>query len=225
MRAAGPPGVVFADVDGTLIRGSSLIDLLLFDAGTRDAVDAAEALVRSVRQAAASGVPRSRTAPLLYSWWADRPVAEVLDVAEQWVRSGLRSDRTRFVHRAVDDEITARRGAGTALVLVSASFDAPLAALAEVFDATDVLCTPMVVVDGRYTGASGTPMLGEHKARAVRGYLADAPPGHSTAYGDHPTDLEMLAAVDEAVVVTDRTHGPLVVEAAARGWRVITVPP
>ncbi|MGW4114055.1 HAD family hydrolase [Actinosynnema sp. NPDC004786] len=224
MRAAVPAGVVFADVDGTLIRGSSLVDLLLFDAGTRDAIAAAEVLVRTVRQAAASGVPRSRTAPLLYSWWADRPVAEVLDVAERWVRSGLRSDRARFAHRAVVEEISARRSAGAALVLVSASFDAPLAALAGIFDATDVLCTPMVVVNGRYTGATGVPMLGERKARAVRDYLAGAPPGHSTAYGDHITDLEMLAAVDEAVVVADRTRGPLVAEAAVRGWRVIDVP-
>ncbi|GLW90032.1 HAD family hydrolase [Actinokineospora globicatena] len=223
MRAGGGPGVVFADVDGTLIRGSSLIDLLRYDAGARGAVDAAEALVESVRRAAASGVPRTRTAPLLYSWWAGLPVAEVADVAEQWVRAGMRADRAGFVHSAVVDEVAARRGAGDALVLVSASFDAPLAALARVFDATGVLCTPMVVVGGRYTGETGTPMLGERKARAVRDYLARAPSRCSTAYGDHISDLEMLAAVDEAVVVAEGAGGPLAAEAAARGWRVVPV--
>lgn len=220
-----PRRIIFADVDGTLIRGSSLLDFMLFDAQARKVTDAAEALVQSVREAAAAGVPRSQTARSLYSWWANRAVSEVFAAAEDWVRMELRSNRGRFLHQAVIDEITAHRRAGAALVFVSASFDAPLAALAGVLGAADILCTPMVTADECYTGAAGAPMVGERKAAAVRCHLAGlgTEPVRSIAYGDHGTDLEMLAAVDEPVAISDGLHSPLAAEAGARGWRIIRV--
>lgn len=215
-----PRRIVFADVDGTVLRGSSLIDFLLFDARRRGVGAAGEELVASVRAAVAAGAPRHRTAPLLYSWWAGRPVGEVFEAARDWVGARVRADD--LVHRAVLDEIEGHRRAGAEVVFVSASFDAPLTALSEVLGANAFRCTPMEVSERVYTGATGALMLGERKAEVVRGWPVPAG-ARRVGYGDHVSDLPMLAAVDEPVAVTDGGDEALVTAARARGWRVLRV--
>ncbi|MFD0503562.1 HAD family hydrolase [Streptomyces chiangmaiensis] len=94
---------------------------------------------------------------------------------------------------------------GAMLVLVSASFPALLAPIAEAVGASEVACTRPVVRGGRFTGELlGPPMAGTAKWNAVRTVLARHPEVAAAdcyGYGDHVSDLPMLAEVGHPVVV------------------------
>lgn len=71
---------------------------------------------------------------------------------------------------------------------------------------------------GELTGEVLAPMIGETKGRAVRltAPLAGLDLAGSWAYGDHESDLPMLAAVGHPVAVGDDPQ--LAAHAAAPGW-------
>jgi HAD superfamily hydrolase (TIGR01490 family) len=122
-------------------------------------------------------------------WFADRRRAEGFYLAD--TRDALRRHRT----------------AGAAVILVSGSFPAVLEPIAEAVGATRILCTRPECRDGVLTGGIvGEPVIGEAKRQAVREVLANHPhidPADCFAYGDHVSDLPMLAEVGYPVVVGD----------------------
>ncbi|MFD6878580.1 MULTISPECIES: HAD family hydrolase [unclassified Streptomyces] len=208
------PYLVFADVDETLIHCKSMFDFLDYHlTGRHGAAGTAEhdRLLAGFQQAAAAGTPRELINRAYYAAYAGESEATIAAWGERWfadrAAEGLFIDATR-------DALRAHRDAGAELILVSGSFPACLDPVARAVGAAHLLCSRPLVetdaagpgTDGTYTGLIETPMIGRHKAAAVRRFLADRPhidPRDCYAYGDHPSDLEMLDCVGHPVVVGD----------------------
>lgn len=85
---------------------------------------------------------------------------------------------------------------GAHIVLVSGSFAPALQPAARLLGADQLICSTPEVSRGKYTGRLARPLIAEEKGRAVQRLLAelDVPAEQAAAYGDHASDLPMLAA-------------------------------
>ncbi len=115
---------------------------------------------------------------------------------------------------------------GDIVILVSGSFPALLAPVADHLGTDETWCTSPEILAGRYTGRlAGLPMIGLRKADAVimsaTAYGTD--PRNCVAYGDHSSDLPMLEAVGDAVVIGGDEDLPE--RARRRGWRLLPTLP
>jgi HAD superfamily hydrolase (TIGR01490 family) len=201
-----PRAMVFCDVDETLINCKTMFDFLDYyltaeygEAGRRHA----ELTERELRAKAAAGTPREQANREYYRAWQGERAATVERVAGQWWVA--RSARPDFFVTATWTELAEHRAAGSSIVLVSGSFPAILESVAADVGAGRLLCTRPEISDGWYTGEIvGDAMIGEAKRSAVRAVLAEYPdvaPADCFAYGDHVSDLSMLAEVGHPVVV------------------------
>jgi HAD superfamily hydrolase (TIGR01490 family) len=210
--------VAFFDVDETLINARSMYRFLEFSlAATGRPAAEYERLRAEFTALAKAGVAREDINRLFYRPFAGQPVAEVYQLGREWFAGERRSPA--FFHLASVGALALHRGAGHLTALVSGSFPACVAPIAEAIGADAVLCTVPDQVDGSYTGAIGRPMIGVVKAEAARGFAGahDANIGACWAYGDHASDLELLGAVGNPVVVGD--DAVLREYAETRGWR------
>ncbi|MGW6128901.1 HAD family hydrolase [Cellulomonas sp. NPDC055163] len=214
---AEPTGVAFFDVDGTLLRLTSLVSF--YEYYVRDfapversrSLDALADLLRA-------DLPREEANAAYYRLIAGEPVAEMAAAGRRWFAQVLLQG---FVDAAVHAQLDAHRAAGRAIVLVSGSFPACLEPVAAHLGADRVLCSRPEIAHGRYTGWIGTPMIGDAKAAAVAAVLDELAPGTpSWAYGDHESDLPMLEQVRTPVVVG--ADAVLTRLARERGWEVLT---
>ena len=203
---ATAPVLVFCDVDETLINAKTMFDFLHFhltekygEPGTRQADRTRQELLGM----AAAGVPREQANREYYRVWKGENAHEVQQAAERWWAE--RSARPGFLIAPTVAELEQHQSAGALVVLVSGSFPAILAPIAAHIGGARVLCSLPQISAGRYTGEiDGTPMIGEAKREAVRAILREHPsadPAHCFAYGDHLSDLPMLAEVGHPVVV------------------------
>lgn len=187
------PGAAFFDVDETLITRTSAIDFLDH---RMDRSPAARAAL-----APAAALPRETAGHAYFALYAGLPVAEVAAQGRAWfaeVAAGL-------FHPPVLAELRAHADHGRPIVLVSGSFAACVDPIAAAVGAVAVLCSRPRVASGVYTGHVDHMMIGAAKAVAVLAYLeaTGCSASASYAYGDHVSDLPMLAAVGHPVVVGD----------------------
>ncbi len=98
--------------------------------------------------------------------------------------------------------IARHRAQGDALVLMSASVDLYVPAIAGALGFAETLCTPLVWRGERLDGAlAGANLRGAAKARALK-ELRTRYPGHAiTAYGNAVSDLGHLCLADHGVLV------------------------
>ncbi|MEU9072189.1 HAD-IB family hydrolase [Streptomyces sp. NPDC048109] len=204
-----PSRLVFSDVDETLIDCKSMFDFLdhyLSEHYGSDGADRAGRVRAELLARAARGVPREETNRAYYRAWAGEPVTRVAESGERWF--ARRSADPSFFLAGTRAALLEHRAGGAALILVSGSFPAVLDPLARAIGARHVLCTRPEERGGRFTGAIvGQPMIGVDKGTAVREVLAAYPtvdPADCFAYGDHVSDLPMLAEVGHPVLVGDR---------------------
>ncbi|MFJ9566109.1 HAD family hydrolase [Streptomyces fuscichromogenes] len=197
---------VFSDVDETLISCKSMFDFLSFYFTRRYGIEGARraaALREDLAARAAAGVDRETASRTYYRAWAGEPVRDVTREGTRWHRE--RSADRGFYVPETRAELAEHRARGAALVLVSGAFAAVLGPIAHDVGAARVLCTVPEERGGVLTGEIvGRPMLGNGKLTAVRALLRDDPradPADCYAYGDHISDLPMLAEVGHPVVV------------------------
>lgn len=148
------------------------------------------------------GVPRSEVNRAYFRLFAGASRAETESAGRAWY-AGYRRRPAAFV-AATAAALEGHRRAGDAVVLVSGSFAACLAPLADDLGADRLLCTePVVARDGLLTGEVRRPMIGAAKAEAVAATVAqlglDA--AECFCYADHASDLPMLRAVGHPRVV------------------------
>ncbi|GHH67155.1 HAD family hydrolase [Promicromonospora soli] len=196
---------VYTDIDGTVTHGSSIFDLLRFDAGRRDQTRAGETFVAALTDAARAGTPRAVTNRRYFRWWAGRTVADVDDTARAWL-DRQRSDGGPWFVDTVADEIEAHLARGAHLVAVSASFPPALAAVRTRWPGMSLLTTIAHVRDGRYTGTVETPLVGQAKADAVISHaqLHGVDLSEAVGYGDHASDLPFLRILGSGYLVGQR---------------------
>ncbi|QFZ21287.1 HAD family hydrolase [Saccharothrix syringae] len=214
-----PPAVAFFDVDETVIKVKSMFEFLRhWMTAQGDDGSAYESFMAGVRELADAGVPRAEVNRHYYRRYAGASAADVRAAGEDWYASYRR--RPDGFLTATVAAVAAHRAAGNRVVLVSGSFLPVLGPLMADVGADEALCgDPEVGPDGRYTGAIAVPMIGENKTAAVRARMAElgVDPADCYAYGDHQSDLGMLEAVGNPVVVGE--DPVLVGKAEAGGWR------
>jgi HAD superfamily hydrolase (TIGR01490 family) len=209
--------VAFFDVDETLITMKSMIDFLAhhlacegepqgrFPAAKRHLADVATAHGRAASNRA------------YYRLFAGAGVDAVAARGRDW-----------FAHRLVSRELfhppavaafEHHRDRGDVTVLVSGSFSACLDPIAEHLGADRVLSSdPVIGEDGRYTGDVHMAMIGERKGSSARELIraSGVDPADCHAYGDHASDLPLLAQVGHPVMVGD--DALLSEQACGGGW-------
>ncbi|UWZ59800.1 HAD-IB family hydrolase [Dactylosporangium aurantiacum] len=160
---------------------------------------------RDLLAQAAAGVPRAETNRAYYRAWTGAEVRDVVLAGRRWFDAGRR--RPAFFHADVLAALRAHRAAGAHLVLVSGAFAPIVEPIARSIGARHVEVTRLEVRDGRYTGELlGPPVIGEVKGERVRALLhayPAVPAEDCYAYGDHISDLPMLAEVGHPVIVGD----------------------
>ncbi|MFJ9174904.1 HAD family hydrolase [Streptomyces sp. NPDC102360] len=216
-----PRRAAFFDVDETLITTKSMLDFLrhwLRSQGDDGCAYRAERARFSAL--AASGVDRVTLNRTYFERFAGVPHAYLLAMGRTWWRDyRQRSDAfVPAVRRALDRH----RAAGDSVVLVSGSCDALLEPIAREVGADRVLSTQLVADSrGSLTGEVGLPMIGAAKRAGVSETIRrlGVEPDDCFAYGDHESDLEMLALVGHPVVVG--SSAVLLAHAAVHDWPVL----
>lgn len=213
-----PIRAAFLDVDGTLIRPTSMFQVVeahLDRLGLHERYRRVRAELEQM-----TGASREQRNRSFYRVLRDQLPTEVADTAVSWFTASLRSGG--LFHDEVLRRLREHRDAGDLVVLVSGSFPAALQPVREHVGADLVVCTrPLIsppTTGGRYTGAVDRPMIGQAKADALRRVAArhGISLSRSWAYGDHVSDLPMLAAVGCPVVVGE--DAALASSAGRRGW-------
>lgn len=213
----------FFDVDETVIADKSMFTFLrYFLAEQGEPASTYERLAGELHSAAAAGVPRQQINRRYYRIYAGQSAARLAAIGESWFAA--RTEEGDFFHEPVFEALNKHKAVGQ-VILVSGSFFACLDPIAHVLGADGVLSTRPVVRRGELTGEVVLPMIGAAKGRAVRVLAAlrclSLP--DSSAYADHSSDLTMLEAVGDPVVVGE---DPVLRDRATRsGWRTLAVQP
>jgi len=125
-------------------------------------------------------------------------------------RSALQAWTAQFVprvvhqglHRDALETLACHRRAGDHLVLLSASTDLYVPALAAALGFDEALCTGLEWDNDRLTGRLTTPnRRGPQKARCLEGLRARYPGSRIAAYGNAASDLEHLRLADAGTLV------------------------
>jgi len=136
-------------------------------------------------------------------------------VAEEYVLPRLRPD--------VLARLREHQAAGHRVILVSGTLEPLLAAIGRGIGVQEVVGTPLVVRNGRYTGAAQLPVCqGAGKMLRLEAYsqaTAAIPWDESYAYADSHTDLPLLERVGHPVAVYPDV--PLAELARQRGWEIL----
>jgi phosphatidylglycerophosphatase C len=188
------------DLDGTITRRDTLLPyvmgfptstsrkllglllflgpLLLFAIGKRDHGQLKSAFIRSIL----AGEPRSRI--------------------EAWTARFVPALLKRGVFAAALSEIARHKQNGARLVLMSASTDLYVPAIATALGFEDVICTGVRWDGDRLDGHLSTPnRRGTEKTRCFEALRTTYPNLTTAAYGNAPSDLDHLRLADHPLLV------------------------
>lgn len=212
----------FFDVDGTLISIKSMFSFLDFlveqlnwqdDARYREYRRNLQAMIEQEQ-------PREAINRYYYRIYEGLEVARVERLGRAWYARVRRNDR--LLYGRMLDELRWHQRQGASTVLLSGSFQALLAPLAEELGIDSVLAAPLETRDGHYTGnLLGEPTIGQGKARRLREYSQQQGlnASHCYAYGDDVSDLPMLEAVGHPCMVNPGPSERAICQ--ARQWPII----
>jgi phosphatidylglycerophosphatase C len=188
------------DLDGTIARHDTLVPYVVRLLAQRPwqllrLVGVLPALLRFILARADHGQVK---AALLGSTLRGRSRAELAGWTARFVRHlishGIFADALEAIAR--------HRRAGDRLVLLSASPDLYVPAIARALGFDEALCTEVRWNGDRFDGALVTPnRRGEEKARVIDALRARHPDVAIVAYANGPADLPHLKLVDRAVLV------------------------
>jgi HAD superfamily hydrolase (TIGR01490 family) len=210
-------GAVF-DMDGTLVRGTSVERLLL----------------RYLIRARVVGTRQVVAAAVLAAGWPFLGYTRALRRNKRWLAGvpteAVRSRMDAFLDQAVAprwcgplmDRMEALRSDGVALFLLSGAPDFLVAAVAERLEVAGWVGTEMEVVDGRFTGRlAGTHRFGSAKREALHALARECGLDLERSWGfaDHETDVAFLESFGRPVAVDPDAGLRRVAE--ARGWPVV----
>lgn len=212
------PALALFDVDETLIHLKSMFSLLnrvLKSQGWHE--DDRSFAISRFHRLAERGVTRELVNAAYYRGFAGLSRTWMIQQGQEWfVEQFATGD---FFHAPVLDELRELQEGGVAIALVSGSFEACLTPIAEFVGADYVLASEPTTDGDVYTGELSVPMIGEAKGDAVRRLIRDLhlQTQRVRAYGDHISDVPLLRAAEEGVVVGSNPELRLL--AASEGWR------
>jgi HAD superfamily hydrolase (TIGR01490 family) len=155
---------------------------------------------------------REEAAKLTSGWEAEKVRRVVNEVLEEVISPLIYAEALELIHD--------HRAAGRLICIVSSSPEEIVEPLAGMLGVDRWIATRPKVVDGRYTGELDFYAYGPHKATAIQNLAEELgiDLAGSFAYTDSDTDLPMLEAVGNPVVVNpDKALRRLAEE---RGWQI-----
>lgn len=192
------PGVAAFDFDGTLTTGDSLGPFLLHGLGVAGfaAVLASQAVPLAAFVLGLRSNEHAK-ARLLRAALAGRTVDEL----QRWSQHLLSHWLPQHTRASALERLRAHQARGDACVLVSASPDIYLEAVARHWGFDALLCTQLAIQDQRLTGElTGRNCHGPEKVRRLLAWrkntLGDPATWTLHAYGDSLGDKDMLALAD-----------------------------
>lgn len=212
----------FFDVDGTLISIKSMFSFLDFleEQLSWRGQEHYQRYRAQLQALIDSQAPREAINRFYYSVYAGLPVAQLLALGRAWYAQVRRSAEL-FLPASLA-EIRWHQAQGADVVLVSGSFNALLAPLAEDLGVTYLIGAPLEERDGVYTGLlSGLPTIGQGKVLGLRAHCQrrGQSPEDCYAYGDDVSDVPMLEAVGHPTMVNpDAARRQL---CQVRQWNII----
>jgi HAD superfamily hydrolase (TIGR01490 family) len=153
---------------------------------------------------------QEEAAKLTEGWEAEKVTQVVEEVLEEVISPLIYAEALELIHD--------HRAAGRLICIVSSSPQEIVQPLAGLLGVDRYIASRPRIVDGKYTGELDFYAYGPHKAEAMKELAdeLDADLENCFAYSDSVTDLPMLEAVGNAVVVNpDKELRKLATE---RGW-------
>jgi putative phosphoserine phosphatase/1-acylglycerol-3-phosphate O-acyltransferase len=191
----GPKVGAFFDFDGTLIDGYSA--RVFYEEQIRHFALSAEEIVRSLAawlDMAVRGSDVSKLMQVAVANWAGHREDEVRELWERLFVKRIAG----LVYPEARELVKAHRKAGHTVVLASSATRYQLDALARDLQVEDILCSPVEVVKGYFTGfVNGEVVWGQAKARAVEEFAARRKVNlnRSFAYANGDEDVPFLETV------------------------------
>jgi HAD superfamily phosphoserine phosphatase-like hydrolase len=176
-------GVVLFDLDGTLLRGTSVSVVLAAALGRAGELDALEQAYRDGR------VTNAAIADASAPWFTGRRVDQVVRALDDgpWIDG-------------IAETVAALADAGTHVALATITWRSAAEAVARGFGLHSWCGTEMEVVDGVLTGTVARICHADDKA-AFAASLAERYGGPAAAVGDSRSDLAMFGVVDRAIAL------------------------
>ncbi|NBE54039.1 HAD family hydrolase [Streptomyces boluensis] len=206
--------IAFFDVDETLLAEKGMLSFWRFWSRHLTGQGRPPATPRT------TGADRETLNRAYFTLFAGVPRAHLEAAARQWYEE-YRGGPDAYLPDVVN-ALLWHRTSGHEIALVTGSGAALVAPVAEDFGAGHVLATELLTdAAGVLTGQVRHPVIGAAKRTAATGLMRrlGASAGDCFAYGDHSSDLPMLSAVGNPVVVGD---DPVLNDrAAAQGWRTL----
>lgn len=214
---AASPAVAFVDVDDTLVTANTMALFLRHWLHARGREHEFGDRVRHLLALDAADPTRTQTNRAYHRQFAGEGYPALRRLGRDWVRAALPG----IVRESVAAELDELRRRGGRVVLVSGSCEVIVEPLGEAVSADRVECTRLVVADGTVTGEVDQPVVDGAKVQRAAALLEQwgVDPADAVAYGDHPSDLPLLAVVGTGVVVGEDPR--MADAAAASGWRVL----
>ncbi|MEC3954074.1 HAD-IB family hydrolase [Nocardia sp. CDC153] len=190
-------GAAFFDVDETLITVKSMFAFQRFwlaengDDGSEYA-----RLSDEIKRQAASGTPREEVNRQYYRAYRGVRADALAAAGRRWFAEFSASGAVYYTDAV--EALRAHQNSGDTTVLLSGSFAAAIAPVADALGADHLIATtPVVDAAGVLTGEVHHPMIGTAKASAVTDFLREhgIARENSYGYGDHASDLPFLRAV------------------------------
>ncbi len=216
----------FFDVDGTIITLNSLMGFLRYYyestaflkiVGTMKFMFA-KCRIQLYRH---MGKDRNFLNRFYYKFYKNHPVSKVKEYGKEWFFK-LDQDHAALYRKAVIDELCEHQDKGAEIVFVSGSFPDCLQPLADKFGVKHILATTLEQRGAVYTGNILDPQtIGDGKRVAMEAFLQenDVQASDCYAYGDHISDIPMLAVVGHPVALVG--DASLTDHAKNKGWRVM----
>ena len=217
-----PSSVAFFDVDGTLTTRTTLFGFMQYWLKAQGYPDSEyDRRRRKLSAMTAAGCGREETNRVYYrDMLAGAAVADVDRAGRDWFARALAQGG--FFRADVVDILHCHRARGRTVVLVTGSFHALVQPIAAHLGVTEFWSSAPERRAGVYTGELlCPPMIGDRKREAVEATAAmfGAGLGDCFAYGDHYSDLPMLAAVGHPGIVPGEPR--LEAHARAMEWSLL----
>ena len=190
-----PKTAAFFDVDGTLVKRDSLLPFIAYCVGwPRALVTFVKALLRPLPgQADLKGAVKA-------AWLINALAGVPLATAEAAAR---RVTKWRVWKEPAYSALLKHKRNGASIIIATGALSLYVPYLLEGLPLDVTIATEMEVVDGKLTGrmTDGNCVRAE-KARRVDAYIkTHGPFARTYGYGNAPSDLPMLALLDETLVI------------------------
>lgn len=202
------PRFAFFDVDNTLINLKSMFSFHDYwyqhwlPAQGRAAPQEYEDICAILDTLARNGESREAINRRYYTFFAGRKISEVAECAQSWFEQ--HRHRQGFFITQTHTELQRLQQDGLTPVLVSGSFRAVLAPIADTLSVRHILCTTLLESGQCYSGRIAPPQtIGAGKATAMLDFLQahGTHPQTCWAFGDDYSDFAMLTAVGHGVLL------------------------